>query len=92
MDKDLPFYYYTSMHERFHEGEMPSFDKFIKSTSNPRHQRIHKAEQPGNLALGRATLIKAGTKSVRRQFHQLSVELPPPPTVNPNVTIEHSYA
>ena len=34
MDRDLPFYYYTTKHERFYEGDRPSFDKFVKSKAN----------------------------------------------------------
>ncbi len=93
LDKDLPFHYYTTKHERFYEGERPSFDKFVKPKSNPRQQRVRRREQPGNLAVGRATLINPGSKSVRRQFHNLPVELPPPPGSNIQdiIASEHSY-
>ena len=93
IDKNLPFYYYTSTHERFYEGERQSFDKFVKPKRNPRHQRVRTREQPGNLATGRTTLIKTGEKSVHRQFHNLPVELPPPPgiTLQEYIANEHSY-
>ena len=46
--------------------------------SNPRHQRVHRREQPGTLAVGRATMVMSGAKFIR-QFHNLPVKLPPPP-------------
>ena len=48
-------------------------------------------EQPGNLAAGRTTLIQTGMKSVRRQFHHLPLQLPPPPGQS-IISSEHSYA
>lgn len=78
IDIDLPFYYYTSTNERYHEGERPDFNKFVKPTRNSRHQRVRTREQPGNLAVGGATIIQAGSKSIRRQFHNLPVTYPPP--------------
>lgn len=95
LDKDLPFFYSTSKHERFFEGDRPSFNQFQKPKSNPRHQRVRRREQPGNLAPGRATLVQSGAKSVRRQFHNLPVELPPPTSVSDShlqSVSEHSYA
>ena len=94
IDKDLPFYYYTSTNERFHEGERPDFNKFAKPTKNPRHQRVRAREQPANLAVGRATYIQTGSKSIRRKFHNVEIELPPPPESSSQVNIqaEHSYA
>lgn len=94
IDVDLPFFYYTSTHDRFYEGERPSFDKYIKpTTSNPRHQRVRTREQPGNLAIGRATLIKTGAKSIRREYHNLPLDLPPAPgaSLEQVISIEHSY-
>lgn len=38
MDRDLPFHYYTSTNEWYHEGERPSFHKFAKPTKRPTHQ------------------------------------------------------
>ena len=93
IDKDLPFYYYTSTHDRFYEGERQTFDKYIKPKQNPRQQRVGTIEQPGKFAAGRTTLIKTGEKSIRRQFHHIPVELPPPPEIvlHDLVAIEHSY-
>ena len=92
MDKTLPYYYFTASHERFYETERESFDTYVKPRSNPRLQRIRQLEQPGNLAPGRTTMIKPA-KSIRRQFHALPVEVPPPvgAQIHELVAIEHSY-
>ena len=80
LDKHLPFYYFTSTHERFNVGEKQDFNvgTFKRSSNNPRHQRVRR-EQPGNLAPGRATLVKSGARSIRRTFHNVPIDLPPPP-------------
>jgi hypothetical protein len=93
IDVDLPFYYYTATHGRFYEGERETFDKYHKSKQNPTQQRVRTIEQQGKLTTGRTTLIKTGEKSIRRQFHCIPVELPPPPEtrIQDIVTIEHSY-
>ncbi|XP_064390678.1 uncharacterized protein LOC135338466 [Halichondria panicea] len=91
LNKDLPFFYYTSTNERFIEADRPSFEVFQRPKRNPRHQRVRTREQPGNLAPGRATLVQAGAQSIRRRFHNLPIELPPPP-LQATVTDEHSYA
>ena len=91
LNRELPFFYCTSKNERFIEADRPSFNIFQRPKKNPRHQRFQTREQPGNLAPGRATLIAAGAQSVRRRFHNLPVELPPPP-LQTAITDEHSYA
>ena len=95
IDNKLPFYYYTSTHNRFFEGQMHSFDEpgSKKSVANPRHQRARNIEQPGKLASGRANLIRTGHGSIRRQFHALPTEIPPPPiaTLEELISTEHAY-
>ena len=59
-------------------------DQALTSISSPPlliqdKQRVRTREQPGNLAIGRATLIKTGAKSIRREYHNLPLDLPPPP-------------
>ena len=39
LDTHLPFYYHTSTHDRFYEGDRPSFDEAGKSKRNPRVKR-----------------------------------------------------
>lgn len=85
------FFYYTSKSERFVEGDRPSFNVYQKPKSNPRYQRVNRREQPGNLAVGRATMVMTGARSLRRQFHSLPVELPPPPGYAAQHLTEHSY-
>ena len=91
MNPSLPSYYYTSSHDRFFEGPRASFDDPRTSTSrNPRHQLVRRKEQLGLLAPGRVTMATSGALSTRTIFHNVPVELPPPP--NASVINEHSYA
>ena len=41
LDKDLPFYYHTSTHQRFFEGERPDFSQ---PPAKPRAQRAARRE------------------------------------------------
>ncbi len=90
IDRDLPYHYFTSSHDRFFEGDRPSFDKYSKPTSNPRSQKIRAREKPG---IGQTTLIEAGARSIRRKYHMSPIDLPPLPTITlgETVTAEHSY-
>ena len=91
LDPDLPFYYYTSSHDRFYEGVRPSFDVQEQSKRNPRKQRVRRREKLSQLVYGRAILPKPGARSIRMEYHNLPVELPPhPDTFKPST--EHSYA
>ncbi len=49
-------------------------------------------EQPGKLASGRASLIKTGHGSIRRQFHAVPT-VPPPHTATlaELISNEHAY-
>lgn len=92
-DPSLPFFYFTSSHDRFYEGTRPDFSQpATKSKRNPRHQRPRRFEQSGTLAKGRVTLPVPGTKSLRMQFHNVPVDMPPPPSLQKQIySIEHSY-
>lgn len=93
MDPDLPYYYYTASHDRFHEGPLPGFDQprpREKRSNNPRHQRVPHRDQVGSLVSGRATMVIPGQLSTRVQFHHTPVELSPPPGVDSSV-VDHSY-
>ena len=93
LDPELPFYYYTSAHDRFKEGPLPNFDEprpTKKTSRNPRYMRAPRQEQLGALVPGRTSMITPGSRSVRAKFHQVAVELPPPPGV-PIHAVEHSY-
>ena len=88
-DPDLGFYYFTSAHDRFYEGERPHFDE---KTRKVRSKRVRRREQPANLMFGRATLPVASAKSTRMKFHNLPVELPPVPNTETQHIYEHSYS
>lgn len=91
MDPDFRFYYYTAAHDLFQEGPLPSFNqprpREKKSSRNRRHLRVPRCDQLGSLMAGRATMVTPGTPSTRAEFHQVSIELPPPP----GVVTDHSY-
>lgn len=87
LDPSLPFYYHTSTHQRFYEGAMPDFSQGHKQ----KKKRVPERELlVGNVG-GRVTMAQRGATSIRAQFHNKPVELPPPPsTVNPTL-MDHSY-
>lgn len=78
LDPDLGFYYHTSSHDRFYEGERPSFDIQAsgKSSRNPRNQRVRRRDQLSQMVFGRVTLPTPGARSVCMQYHNVPVELP----------------
>lgn len=88
MDPDLPFYYHTSAHTRFYEGIMPDFSV---PASQPR--KPHRAPQRELLgASERVTLSVRGAGSIRATFHNVPIDLPPPPGTTDQFIAEHSYA
>lgn len=92
MDPQLPYYYHTSAHDRFYEGPRPDFDEVnTRSSQNPRHQRISRKDRVGLLAPGRASMPTSGALSTRMTFHNLPIELPPPPNAPRTATMDHSY-
>lgn len=74
MDPSLPFYYFTSSHDRFYEGPRPDFSEHstTKSKHNPRHQSPRRFEMAGSLVKGRATLPVLGGTSIRMNFHNVA--------------------
>ena len=62
MDPSLPFYYFTSSHDRFYEGPRPSFNE---PTKKKKSKRVPKGEQIASFTSGRATLPVRGSLSVR---------------------------
>jgi len=68
---------------------MPAFE--IKPSEKPKKKRIPKYELLG--ANERVSVAVRGTNSIRTKFHNLPVELPPPPGIIHDVFLhEHSYA
>ena len=89
-DPDLPFYYHTSSHTRFYEGPLPDYS--VRSTKSKRkHKRAPRREQPAAFVPRRVTMPVRGSTTVRAQFHNVPITLPPPPT-GPVHVFEHSYA
>ena len=89
MDPSLPFYYYTSM-DRFYESEMPSFNEPPKKA---KESRLPNRELLSSNVGRRASFPVRSSLSVRAQFHNVPVNLPPPPsaTFAQRVVAEHSY-
>lgn len=77
LDVDLPFYYHTSTHTRFQEGNDFSH---VSNRLKRKNVRVPRREQPAAFSIRRATMPVRGSLSVRPQFHNLPLELPPPPS------------
>ena len=90
LNPGLGFYYHTSEHDWFYEGERPSFDISASSKRNPR-KRVRQKELLSQLVYGRVSLPTPGARSIRMQYHNVPIDLPPPPTTH-NPLLEHSYA
>ena len=91
LDPELPFYYHTSSHTRFYEGPLPSFNKPEAGPKKKRKfGRVPRREQPAAFAPRRASMPVRGSLSVRPQFHNLPLELPPI-TADLIHVVEHSY-
>ena len=89
LDPTLGFYYFSSSHDRFYEGDRPHFDERL---SKKKKRRIRRREQPAHLMYGRATLPEAGARSTRMTFHNLPVTMPPPLESTQQHLSEHSYS
>ena len=93
LDPALPFFYHTSSHDRFYEGERPNFDEPGISRRNPRAQRPRRSELLSGMVSGCATLPVPGSRLISMQFRNLPIEMPPPPpppqTRNPTLLTTH---
>jgi len=87
MDPELPFYYYTSACYQFYQDLMPDFN--TKPTKEKRPVHLPKYELLG--ANDKVTMVICGDTSIRTKFHNLPVDLPPPPGAPNQCTYEHSY-
>jgi len=90
LDPFLGFYYYSSSHDRYYEGDRPHFDQ--ESTKKKSAKRIRRREQPAHLMYGRATLPEPGSRSTRMTFHNLPISMPPPLESTQQHLYEHSYS
>lgn len=89
IDPDLTFYYHTSSHTRFYEGLLPNFIE-ASSKSKRKNRRVPRREQPAAFAPRRASMPVRGSLSLRAQFHNVPVELPPLP-FRPVHVFDHNY-
>ena len=89
-DSDLPYFYYTSNHDRFYEGERLSFDI---AGARKRVMKVSRAESmaASTFASGKASLPSHKTLHTRAVFHNPPEELPPPPDMPIHLS-EHSYS
>ena len=73
------------------EGDRPGFNEpATKASRNPRHMQAKQAESLAGHTAGRATLPIPGARSVRLTYHNIPVEIPPPPTMPPH-EMDHAY-
>ena len=87
INADLPYYYFTSAHDRFYEGPRPSFnDPSTKKRKSrlPRGEQVHAV----SFASGRASFPVRGTLTTRPKFHKHPVSVPPPSSM-PSYVAEH---
>lgn len=91
MDPELPFYYHTSSHQRFYEGDMPEFSQMPEKPKKTK--RAPRRELLGCTGR-RATLPVRGSVSLRTEYHNVPVNLPPPPDASFTTILssEHAYA
>ena len=87
MDPQLPYYYHTSTHQRFFEGDRPDFSQ---PTGRVHEHHSSRRELLTSNIGGRASLAQHGATSIRTQYHNVPVELPPPPSMSTHID-EHSY-
>ena len=90
LDPSLPFYYHTSAHTRYSEGPLPDFSQ-ASSTKKRKGRRVPRRELSGAFSGSHSILPVQGSLSVRTEFHNQPLELPPPPTASITL-VEHSYA
>ena len=92
MDPSLSFYYFTGG-QRFYEGEMPSFNEPRDPKWPVKEDRPPRRELLAGSAGRRASFPVRSSLSVRAQFHNVPVNLPPPPsaTLAERLRVEHSY-
>lgn len=88
LDPDLPFFYHTTAHTQYREGPLPNFNTPLLKP--PKKKRVPRREQPAAFAPRRATMPVQGSLSVRPRFHNVPLELPPPPGESSHL-IDHSY-
>ena len=89
IDPGLPFYYYSSTHDRYYEDVMPDFS--IKPHKPRKPTRIPTREVFGHNVGRLATIAVRGKGSLRASFHKQPIDLPPVCS-RQQLQVEHSYA
>ena len=84
LDPDLPFYYHTSTHTWFSEGLLPDFNQ---QSMKRKGRRLPRRELPQAFSVRRATVPVHDNLTVRAQFHNRPMELPPPLLLCLNILI-----
>ena len=81
LDSELPFFYSSTVHDRFYEGERPDFNQ--KPSKEPQQQRVPQRETQyvNSMVVSRITLLCRGSVSKRLQFHSGPTTLPCPPAL-----------
>ena len=70
---------------------MPAFDEPSEKPKQPK--RVPRREQVRADVNGRVTMAIRGDRSIQTTFHNLPIELPPPPLPNQSsILSEHAYA
>jgi len=80
-NSSLPFYYFSSSHDRFYEGERPAFNTIPAKPRQPMRAPQREIQFSNSFEVGRITLPVRGEISTRIQFHASPVALPPPPAL-----------
>ncbi len=71
-DPSLAYFYHTSSHERYFEGDRPLF---CEPPVKEKEKRLPRREQPGALIPGRASLAVHGQQSIRMKYPSVSHHL-----------------
>ncbi len=85
LDSRLPFYYHSSSHSRFFEGENPQFNDPVNDASRLEAMRPARREMGQLHAAGKASITTDPVRrlrAVRQRFHNNPVPLPPPPALD----------
>ena len=86
-EENRSIFYSTSSHSRFYEGEMLDFN--AKPNITPREKHLPQCKPLGTN--NRVTLSVRSSASIRTKFHNLSIDLPPPPGQHNHLADGHSY-
>ena len=78
---DLPFYYFTSSHDRFYEGPRSYLTKEKKTKRLPKAGQI----QVTSLISGQTSFPMCGTLTTRPKFQKQPIRVLPPSTASVHI-------